>query len=97
MLTLKSNVDTSVLICYPQTFKLCNFHDFKHDFIISKKPHVFQFEFANMVHAWYTTRNLASFYLQKSMWSFYPSIPPVNGGECMCCENVVLNKVPSFS
>ena len=43
-----------------------------------------------MLHTWYTTRNLASFYLQKSMWSIYPSRPHVIGAACMCYENDVM-------
>ena len=50
-----------------------------------------------MLHTWYTTQNLASFYLQRSMWPFYPSIPYVIGAKRMCCENIVTSKFPSFS
>ena len=33
----------------------------------------------------------------RQIWSFYSSPLPVIDAECVCCENVVLRKFPSFS
>ena len=31
--------------------------------------------------------------IMRSMWSFYPLILPVIGGECMCCEMFCFNQI----